>query len=84
MNPRVTEVKPLDDYQLLLTFTNGENKIFDVKPYLNIGLFTQLKNNAMFASVKKVFDSIQWQNGLDLCPDMLYEESILVNEPMFG
>ncbi len=32
MNPRVKEVKPLNNYELRLIFTNGEEKIFDVKP----------------------------------------------------
>ena len=75
MNPHVTDVKPAIDYQLELTFSNGEKKVFDMKPYLNIGRFVQLKNEAMFASVVCTMGSIQWQNGLDLCPDMLFEES---------
>jgi hypothetical protein len=79
MNPRITEVKPKANYKLLLTFTNGERREFDVKPYLNTGLFVQLKNESMFASVICTMGSIQWQNGLDLCPDMLYEDSVLVN-----
>ena len=40
MNPRVKEVKPNSDYTLTLTFANGEVKSFDVKPYLNIGIFS--------------------------------------------
>ncbi len=34
MNPRVKEVKPIEGYQLLLTFTNNEIGIFDVSKYL--------------------------------------------------
>jgi hypothetical protein len=40
-----------------------------------MGRFTELKNSAMFSSVVCIMGSIQWQNGLDLCPDTLYEES---------
>jgi hypothetical protein len=76
MNPRVTEVKAIKNYHLELSFTNGEKKVFDMNPYLNTGLFVQLKNESLFASVKCVMGSIQWQNGLDLCPDMLYEEGV--------
>lgn len=79
MNPRVTKVKPIIDFQLELTFSNGEKRVFDMKPYLNIGRFIQLKNEAMFTSVICTMGSIQWQNGLDLCPDTLYEESELIN-----
>jgi hypothetical protein len=80
MNPRVIEVKPAGDFKLKLTFSNGEEKVLDMKPFLNTGRFTELKNEAMFASVVCTMGSIQWQNGLDLCPDSLYEESIPYNK----
>jgi hypothetical protein len=80
MNPRVTKVKPVKNFQLELTFSDGEMRVFDMKPYLNTGLFVQLKNEAMFASVICAMGSIQWQNGLDLCPDTLYEESVPYNK----
>ncbi len=75
MNPRVIEVKPEKDFSLLLTFSNGEKKRFDVKPYLGIGIFKELKDLSLFNSVKPFLGSIQWANGLDLCPDTLYLES---------
>jgi len=80
MNPRVTKVKPARDFKLELIFSNRENRVFDMKPYLNIGRFVQLQNEAMFASVVCTMGSIQWQNGLDLCPDTLYEDSVPVNK----
>lgn len=75
MNPRVTNVKPEQDFNLLITFSNGEVRIFDVKPYLGIGLFKELKDLSVFNSVKPFLGSIQWANGVDLCPDTLYLES---------
>ena len=74
MNPRVVNVKPGHDYTLLIIFNNGEEKSFDVKPYLEIGLFKELKDACVFNSVKPFLGSIQWANGLDLCPDTLYLE----------
>jgi hypothetical protein len=74
MNPRVKNVKPSQDFTLLITFNNGEEKCFDVKPYLGIGTFKELKDVSMFNSVKPFLGSIQWANGLDLCPDTLYLE----------
>jgi len=75
MNPRVTNVKPEQNFSLLLTFSNGEVKRFDVKPYLEIGLFKELQDLSVFNSVKPFLGSIQWSNGADLCPDTLYLES---------
>lgn len=79
MNPRVTDVKPQTDYQLELTFSNEEKRMFDMKPYLKTGRFIELKNEALFASVVCTMGSVQWQNGLDLCPDTLYEDSVPYN-----
>ena len=76
MNPRVKNVKPNPDYTLTLIFTNGEVKVFDVKPYLKIGVFKELKDMKLFNSVRPFLGSIQWKNEQDFCPDTLYLESI--------
>jgi hypothetical protein len=76
MNPRVTDVEPQPDYKLKVTFTNGEVRVFDVKPYLGTGIFQQLHDIEMFNSVRPVLGSIQWKNEADLCPDTLYERSV--------
>ena len=75
MNPRIKDVKPNDDYTLILTFTNDEVKIFDLKPYLDTGIFKELREKSKFNSVRPFLGSIQWQTGQDLCPDTLYWES---------
>ncbi|MCK5327290.1 MAG: DUF2442 domain-containing protein [Candidatus Latescibacteria bacterium] len=75
MNPRVKEVHPNSDYTLSLIFDNGEEGVFDVSPYLDKGIFSQLTDKKIFNSVKPVLGSIQWGNGLDLCPDTLYLDS---------
>jgi hypothetical protein len=56
-------------------FDNGEEGIFDVKPYLGKGVFKELKNLQFFNSVKPFMGTIQWKNGQDFCPDTLYIES---------
>ena len=81
MNPRVKNVKPQDDYTLWLTFTNGEVKVFDVKPYLSKGIFQELRDSTLFNSVRPFLDSIQWKDGQDLCPDTLYELGVAVKTP---
>ena len=78
MLPRVKTVKTIQDYQLLIGFYNGEVRIFDVKPYLQIGIFKQLKSPGVFNSAKVIDGSIQWQNDADFCPDTLYLESNLI------
>jgi hypothetical protein len=71
----VKEVKPQDNYLLLLTFENGEKRQFDVKPYLHLGIFQELKDERLFKTVRKSFDTIEWENKADFDPEFLYEKS---------
>jgi hypothetical protein len=75
MNPYVTEVRSLNNYHLHLTFENGEERIFDATPYLDRGIFNQLKDPNCFATARVVAGSIEWDNELDLSYDTLYLES---------
>ena len=43
MSPKVIDVKPACDFTLEITFANSERKIFDVKPYLDKGIFKDLQ-----------------------------------------
>ena len=79
MYPAVTNAQPKENYHLLLTFENGEKRIFDMKPYLEIGIFQFLKNQKVFNSVRVVFDSIEWVNEADFDPEILYQKGIRVN-----
>ncbi|MGL6196536.1 MAG: DUF2442 domain-containing protein [Thermoguttaceae bacterium] len=76
IGPRVVKVVPYDDYTLLLTFTNNETKKFDVSPFLNKGVFTELQNIGYFRCVRlNGAGSIEWPNEQDFCPDTLYLKS---------
>ena len=78
MNPRVKSVKAESNYVLLLEFSNGEKKRFDVSPYIGKGVFAPLSDESFFRKVKVFLGSIQWPNGADLCPDTLYLDSIAI------
>ncbi len=82
MNPRVESVQAHDDYTLTLVFTNGEVRRFDVEPYLDRGIFRQLRDRAVFEAVRPVLGSIQWPGGQDLCPDTLYLDSVPPTSPV--
>jgi hypothetical protein len=75
MSPRIKTVAPLPDFRLLLTFDNAEERIFDMKPYLTKGIFAELKDESLFRSVRVCFDTVEWDNGADLCPEVLYAQS---------
>ena len=76
----VKEVEPKENYLLVLTFENGEKRMFDMKPYLETGIFRELKNITLFNSVKTSFDTIEWSNEADLDPEILYQKSIEIKQ----
>ncbi len=81
MNPRVKEVEVLQDYQLLLTFKNGEKRIYDAKKLFQYDFFKNIKNKENFEKVK-VADgiTIEWETGEDVDPDELYVNSIPIKQ----
>lgn len=72
----VKNVVPQDNYMLLLTFENNEQRRFDVKPYMDTGLFSELRDVDLFNSVRVGFDTIEWGNEADLDPEFLYRNSV--------
>ncbi len=77
---RVVEVKALGGYMLDLTFRDGSRKIYDMKPNLKFPPFQQLDNPGLFALVKIGGDSICWPGDIDIAPEELYENGILLSE----
>jgi len=71
----VSQVIPTPDFSLRLTFTNGERRLFDVRPYLGKGVFRQLQDYERFSQVRVVAGTVEWPGEIDLCPDTLYEKS---------
>jgi len=78
IRPKAINVIPQPDYLLLVTFNNNEKRIFDAKPYLDFGPFTELKYPTMFNTVRPAGLSVEWIHGQDICPDELYNNSIPV------
>ena len=76
MNPDVIDVQPLDDHVLRLIFEGGEVRDFDVKPYLDFGIFQELRDASYFREVYVEFGSVEWPHGQGLSYDTLYLESV--------
>jgi hypothetical protein len=70
---RVLAVHPQPDYTLLLTFANGEKRLYDASPLLDEKIYSPLKNLAFFLSAKVDGDSVAWSDELDIAPEHLYE-----------
>lgn len=74
----VKNVVPISNYKLL-TFDNGKKRQLDMNPYLEFGVFKILKNEKIFNGVKISFNTITWENNIDLEPEFLYKNSKTIN-----
>jgi hypothetical protein len=72
----VTQVKPFKDYLLKIELSNGKNGLFDVSPYLDKGVFSELKNRDYFKKVKVFFCGISWPHNQDFSADTIESELI--------
>ena len=75
MRPKAIDVKILDNYEIEILFDNQEKRIFDVKTYFKFKIFKELEDIEKFKKVKVSGLSIEWENGADICPDELYNNS---------
>ncbi len=72
LNPYVRSVRSLPGHHLEVVFTNGERKVFDIEPFLDRGIFSQLKDEKLFSEVRVVAGSVEWPCGCDFSYDTLY------------
>ena len=72
MNPQVKQVEPMPHYRLRVQFENDEIKEFDTTPFLDKGVFKELKNEAYFKQVRVAFGSVEWPHEQDFSKDTLY------------
>ena len=52
MCPKLKEVKALEDYKVLLTFRNGEQRIYDMKELLKYDFYKNIRDKEKFQKVK--------------------------------
>ena len=67
-------VKPLSDYRLYLEIQDGRTGVFDMKPYLDTGVFQELKDVRYFNQVSIVLGAVTWPHEQDIAPETLLAE----------
>lgn len=87
----IIQVLPTDDYKVYLYFAHGEIKLYDATEILEYGIFKVLKNKKIFADTCTVLNNtLAWDvkgnfdpyECLDLDPEVLYEKSMTVEDPL--
>jgi hypothetical protein len=80
--PNPIRVKALDSFFVQVAFENGEEKVFDVSPYIKGHFYSELLNKGYFKTVHVTDDGfcIEWANGQDIAPEDLYYNSVPVSD----
>ena len=85
----VVKVIPQRDYSVIVYFSNGAVKKYDVKPLLDKGVFKKISDIEVFMNTCKVMGhTVAWDingnfdeyNCIDICPDVLYMDSIALDD----
>lgn len=69
----VKDVEAKDDHTLLITFENGERRIYDARPLLGKPIFAQLNNISFFLKARAAYGTVIWNDDIDIAPEHLYE-----------
>jgi len=72
---KVVTVKANEDFSLDLKFNDNTVRRFDARPYLDFGVFNELKDIGYFKQVRIAYGTVQWPHEQDFSPDTLYLES---------
>lgn len=72
---KVVAVKANEDFSLDLKFNDNSIRRFDARPYLDFGVFRELKDIDYFKQVTIAFGTVQWPHAQDISPDTLFLES---------
>lgn len=71
----VTQVEAKTDFTIFVRFEDGKAGVFDLKPYLDFGVFKELKTPNYFQQVGIEYGAMSWPHGQDIAPESLYEEA---------
>jgi hypothetical protein len=74
----VVDAKALQDYRLLLRFSDGAEGEIDLKAFIESDsrpIVTELRDPAVFARIRVEMDTVVWENGFDLAPEFLHEQA---------
>lgn len=72
----VKTVKPLPDYCIYVEIEDGRKGIFDLKPYLDRGVFRELKDVHYFNQVGILFGAVTWPHEQDIAPETLLAKMV--------
>ncbi len=81
LSPDAVSVSVADDSTILVTFSNGEVRLFDLKPLLSRKCYARLNDKVFLSQASVQYGCVTWPDDIDIDPDWLYEDSVAVSQP---
>ncbi|NQV18511.1 MAG: DUF2442 domain-containing protein [Armatimonadetes bacterium] len=81
----VTKAEYLNNFSIRLTFNNGKTGVFDFKNIIfkdHRPIFEPLKDKNYFRKFYLKYDTLVWENELDLAPEYLFFQ-VFKNNPEY-
>ena len=69
-----------DDWTLDISFNDGVEKRFDVKPLLSFEAFKSLQNIKAFKAIRNGGYFLEWETEADLSADTLYMDGDFIKQ----
>jgi hypothetical protein len=78
LQPKIVELQTLVDYKLKIRYETGEERVFDVSPYIRGDWYGRLKDPSYFSTVRIILGGvgIEWPEGQDIAPHELYNAGV--------
>jgi len=74
----VVTVKARRDYFLDLEFENGERRLFDMRPLLDVKPWDRIAALPFFLRARVDCGTVVWPGEIDIAPETLYDDSLPV------
>lgn len=71
---KVVSAEPIENHRLRIQLSNGKKGVFDVSPYLDKGVFQELKEPQYFRSVKVAYGGVMWLHEQDFSAETIEYE----------
>ena len=74
MDCDVKTVRPLPGHRIYVELEDGRRGVFDLTPYLEHGVFSELKDTGYFQRVGIAHGAVTWPHDQDIAPETLVAE----------
>ena len=78
---KISSIRILDELYMMVIFSSGEKRLFDVSPLLQYPAYTPLSDPKVFQTAQVDHGLIVWLDGdIDIAPESVYAHSFPYND----